>query len=402
MIYVVGQNFLEYSEEGKVKRNINEFSHYFSKVLFKLVLHVFWIFPVHNNRVTLMNELSFTYGDSMKYLDIYIRKNKPGKYEIVYPIKEGRDCPNNGEIVVEPMTIKYFRHVLSSKVIITNAGGVSYLPLRKKQIIINTWHGGGPYKKTGTAVYNTKWYRKEALMNARNIKYILSSCEYFSKYEAKTMLFKDKQCICSGTPRNDVFFTDNEILRKKVFYYCGMEINQKLVVFAPTYRSNLSDYTGKFEASIIDIDYISVLEALKKRFGGEWRFAVRLHPKLNDIELADTSIINLTEYPDMQELLYAADIVITDYSSLMWDFSLSYKPCLLYAPDIEEYERNRGFYMPVDKWPYPLAYSNDELVNNILNFDNEKYVKDVKKHHIESGSYEEGKACEITLKLIEE
>ena len=104
----------------------------------------------------------------------------------------------------------------------------------------------------------------------------------------------------------------------------------------------------------------------------------------------------------MQELLYAANVVITDYSSLMWDFSLTGRPCFLYADDLDDYERERGFYMPSSQWPYPIARNNDELEKNILGFDCGLYRQAVREHHKVCGSYEQGRACETVLRIINE
>ena len=75
-------------------------------------------------------------------------------------------------------------------------------------------------------------------------------------------------------------------------------------------------------------------------------------------------------------------------------------PVFLYAPDIETYERERGFYMPVSEWPYPIAHNNEEMRKNILEFDETEYVERVKAHHIACESYETGYACKIVMDLI--
>lgn len=102
----------------------------------------------------------------------------------------------------------------------------------------------------------------------------------------------------------------------------------------------------------------------------------------------------------MQELLCAADILITDYSSSIWDFSFTYRPCFLYAPDLAKYEAESGFFVPIEDWPFPLAETNEELIENIKNFDSKKYIEDVKKHHRDLGSYETGHATERFCKLL--
>ena len=379
-----------------------DFIHYLAKKAIHFILHFFWLFPVERNRITLLNDMSFTYGDSMKYLNEYIQSKLKNKYEIIFPVKQINYPVGEGCITVKKNSFMFYYYLLTSSVIITNAGGVSYLPFRKKQFALSTWHGGGPYKKTGNALFHNKWYEKEMKMHRKNTKYILSSCKYFTDLEAKAMLFDDKSCIPSGMPRNDIFFTQNENIRKKVFECCNISEASKLILFAPTFRTNPKDYTysKKYHASDLDIERL--IANLNKRFGNnKWEIGIRLHPKLKDVELDIKNIINLTRYPDIQELLYSADILITDYSSLMWDFSLSKKPCFIYADDLDEYERTHGFYMPSKQWPYPIARNNEELQMNIKNFDLSSYQEAVKRHHKESGSYEQGNACEIVMKLIE-
>ena len=107
------------------------------------------------------------------------------------------------------------------------------------------------------------------------------------------------------------------------------------------------------------------------------------------------------DYADMQELLCAADMLITDYSSSMWDYSFLYRPCILFAPDIEYYMQNRGFYTSPESWGFPICKSNEELASVIAGFDIEKYVDAVKKHHDNMGSYENGDASEKIVHVIE-
>ena len=390
---------VEKNKQG-IKERIKEMTHFLTKKGLHLVLHVFWVFPVKMERVSLINEQSFTYGDNLKYINKYINSNCPGKYQVFFPVKDGTEkAPNT--ISEKPLSLRYFKMVLTSGTVFTNCGGLSYLPKRRNQLFVNTWHGGGAYKKVGTDVWNTSLSRAEDIMNARNTDILFSSCGAFTDSEAEPMMFEKEQCLNTGLPRNDIFFEDHPEIKKTVFDTLGIKQDQKLVIYAPTYRSDTNSFANSKNARIIDIDYISVTDALKRKFGGEWRFGVRLHPRIGSRDFEDRVIVNCTRYPDMQELLYSCDAVITDYSSLMWDYSLSYKPCFIFAPDIDEYERTRGFYTPVSKWPFPIAKSNEELVKAIDCFSNTSYVALVREHHKYMRSYEKGTACECAVKLID-
>jgi CDP-glycerol glycerophosphotransferase len=112
------------------------------------------------------------------------------------------------------------------------------------------------------------------------------------------------------------------------------------------------------------------------------------------------TVISVSDYPDMQELLCATDVLITDYSSCMWDFSFTYKPCFLYAPDLEEYKEARSFYTQPKEWPFSIAESNEQFIENIKNFDKETYEQAVKRHHYNLGSYETGTATEQLCNIL--
>ena len=175
--------------------------------------------------------------------------------------------------------------------------------------------------------------------------------------------------------------------------------NTKMALYAPTFRDNYS-----FES--YDLDYNKLKEALEKRFGGKWVVLVRFHFRLRNLEIPKKyikNVINVTDYNDMQELLCACDLGITDYSSWMCDYVLTRKPGFLYASDIQKYiDDERGFYYPLKTTPFKVAENNDELYNKILEFDEKKYLKEVDKFLERLGCYEKGEASVKTVKKIVE
>ena len=116
-------------------------------------------------------------------------------------------------------------------------------------------------------------------------------------------------------------------------------------------------------------------------------------------------IVDVSEYPDMQELLCACDVLITDYSSSIWDYSFTYKPCFLYVTDLEKYTSERGFGKDIYSWGFPVCKTDEELYQAIINFDEDKFKKKMKKHHEDLGSFEDGYAtkrvCEYLIKEME-
>lgn len=388
-------------ENGWNKNGWKEALHYFIKIAVKTGLRVFHVFPVKENRITLLNDMSYTYGDSMKYLYLYMKKKRKNRYETVYPLKALPRTKPDGVILVRRNTARYYYYLMTSRVIITNAGGVSFLPKRKGQMIINTWHGGGPYKKTGTNVFHGFFYNRETALNAGQITYMLSACEYNTVYEFLSMGIPKKKCVPSGIPRNDIFFRNHQRISEKVRRHFGIGKDKKIVLYAPTFRLDADGYTGKKVMAHNTFDYAGTVSALHDRFGGDWVSGLRLHPKIGRKAAVNEDVFNMTDYPDIQELLCAADVLITDYSSVMWDFSLTGRPVFLYLADLEECKKKPGFYMPPEEWPYPIAQTAEELKNSIAEYDAETYRIRLHEHYQRSGSYEKGNACETVLDLIE-
>ena len=205
-----------------------------------------------------------------------------------------------------------------------------------------------------------------------------------------------------GHPRNDMLFNKNnefEIYNKKVKERYNIDKDAKIAIYAPTFRDNYS-----FDS--YDLDYSKLKSALEKRFGGKWVILVRFHFRLRNLEIPKkyvNHVINATDYNDMQELLCACDLGITDYSSWMCDYVLTKRPGFLYASDIKNYENDeRGFCYPLGSTPFGLAENNDELYNKIINFDEKKYLKEVDKFLKRLGCYEKGNASKKVVEKIEE
>ena len=162
-----------------------------------------------------------------------------------------------------------------------------------------------------------------------------------------------------------------------------------VVLYAPTWSTN-KDKLEKLNPSLISM-------AFEKKFKKKCVILFRAHP--NDKSNSDR-MIDVSDYDDMQELLCISDALITDYSSSIWDFSFTYRPCFLFAVDAEWYTSNRGFCMPIDTWGFPVAKSNLELVKNIDSYSQSEFVEAMKQHHKVLESYEDGKASERVAKIV--
>ena len=264
----------------------------------------------------------------------------------------------------------------------------TFIPYRKKQLIINTWHGY-PFKKIGkyTESFNKDMYSIADVM--------ISHSRHYTELALKDSLEYTGMILNCGAPRNDLFFAeDRDMLCEEVKKNIGVN-NKKIALFAPTFR-------GDFEYEGTDLDADLILNSLNNKFGGDWVIMYRLHPLLvGKYQFEDVNnIIDVSLYPDMQELLLISDVLITDYSSTIWDFSLERKLVLIYATDLEKYQKSRGLNEPMDKLPFPIALNNDDMVKAINNLKMDEYVKSVEKFLTERGCYDKGKACGSIMEYV--
>lgn len=360
----------------------------------RIGLKVLYILPIRKNRIYFSADRGSGIRCNPLYIYRYMRKTYPGEYEYIWQYDGVSDEADT--TYVKPGSIRDLIAMMTSKVLISNDGFGSFIPKRKSQLFINTWHGGGAYKRSGVD-FITDQHPVDLKINqicGRQTDVFMSSSRKFSEVMTKAKMVPKKRFLECGMPRNDFLIAGTtEDIKGKVRKYFGLKKEQKIVLFAPTYRGE--EQTATFQS---ELDSQGCIEALKERFGGEWVFLMRKHHFVK--ETSYDGSINASDYPDMQELLYAADVFITDYSSTIWDYSLTFKPGFLFTPDLDQYSKDRNFYTDPDTWAFPLAKSNAELQELIRSFDEETAGQKIEAHQKLLINKETGKAAEIVAKMI--
>lgn len=299
--------------------------------------------------------------------------------------------------VVKRFSPEYYQELYSAKVIIANDDMVSNIKKKEYQLFVNTWHGTGPFKKVNAALYPNDEEKKRILKDRYNRVDL-----FISNSSDNTQMFRDSflydgEIYEAGSPRNDVLINDN-LDKKTIMNSLGIDANSKILLYAPTFRDNVATSFEHY-----DLDIFKILDALSNRFGGKFVLLYRFHHQLYKFERCKNFYkdgINVTLYEDVQELLAITDVLITDYSSIMWDFSLMRRPVFLYQNDEKEYMNDRGFYCPVSQWPYIIAHSSEELCNKIRNFDDEDYLESLERFFSTYKSYDDGNAAEKVSQYI--
>lgn len=173
------------------------------------------------------------------------------------------------------------------------------------------------------------------------------------------------EVLPTGYPRCDILHSCPSSIRDEVCRRLGLAPERKFVLYAPTFRDD-----GDRTAYLTDFEALTA--ALAKRFGGEWTVLLRLHPNLrkHNARLSfQGDAADVSTYEDIQELMVAADAMVSDYSSCIFDYILTRRPAFLYVPDRAKYEVVRGLRYSLDKTPFPISASPDGLADAVANFD---------------------------------
>lgn len=393
---------------NKIKKQVNKYRifSYFVYVLFRiysilftltcLIMH---IFPIQENKIVCCNMKGRRYGDNPKYITDEIIRQKLD-YEIVWLMRPEyiKDIPQG--IKTAKHTFFSIAYELATAKIWIDSNTKQYGTLKRKdQYYIQTWHGSYGLKKFGLEISEkiSMIDIKNIVYNSKIIDLLLSNSRKTTEIYRSSFGYTGEMLEC-GSPRNDLFYTDTGQIRQKIMKHFGIH-NKKMALYAPTFRNN-------YGTEFYDLDLNRTASSLKSRFGEDWVILIRLHPaNMKDascfIEYTD-SIINATDYSVMQELLVACDVLISDYSSCMFDFVTTGKPCFMYATDAPQYKKDRDFYFDIYSLPFPLAENSEQMIENIRNFNEEQYQKELQTLFAQVGLYDNGNACKSVVKWIQQ
>lgn len=347
------------------------------------------VFPMKKNKIVCCNMKGKRYGDNPKYIvDEILRQGLD--YEIVWLMKEEYDADlPNGVRRAKFNTLSCAYELATAKFWIdSNTKPLGTLK-RKGQYYIQTWHGSYGLKKMYGAIPDKINFFDRCIVryNSRIMDLLLSNSKFSTKIYREAFWYDGEMLEC-GCPKNDIFFEDPMNYKEKVRMFFHFK-EEKLALYAPTFRD---DY--RTEDMYMDFERLS--DNLQQRFGGEWVILIRLHPNnMRDAEKFITytkRVVNATDYSVMQELLVACDVLISDYSSCMFDFVTKKAPCFMFATDAQRYKAERDFYFNLRDLPFPLAENEEELENNILGFQEDKYLEDLERLFAKVGLCEDGNA----------
>ena len=319
------------------------------------------------------------YNDSPKVIfERMLSDDRFVGYKYFWAFENPDDFHIQGATCIKIDTWQYFKIALKSKVWITSVNIERGLKFKKKKTVyINTWHGAGT-KKIGNACSA----RKDYDFSNVNVMLVQSNFE-------KEIFVRDFNCNCDsiymiGFPRNDELFHIDGDKRREVKARLGIAEDKKVILYAPTWRdSNNGGLSYEFVSPIH-------IEKWKSRLHGDYVFLFRMHAFTTRFDMTfDDVARDVSSYENLNHILAAADVVITDYSTIVYDCAIADKPFICFGFDYDRYRQERGFYFDLNtEYPGGVIKDEDEVIDRVVSVisgaDRNLY-SDFRKKYIEAG-----------------
>lgn len=307
-----------------------------------------------SNMLRIAEELALN-KDYKKY-KVYLSCNKSEREKIAQMLETYH--MQNVKIIRES-GLEYAKAVAMAKFLFTDTSFPIWFTKKEGQIITNTWHGT-PLKKMGRDVSNRAFDMGNVQKNHLIADYLLYPSDYMKDIMTSAYmlnnLYKGK-ILCSGYPRNSVFFEEEKAkeLRTKL----GLD-GKRLYGYMPTWRGVLKHLDPKKNTDQVEYYFVQ----LDKKLRDDEIFFVRLHPFIgNDLDFSGYK--HIKPFPagyDPYDILNICDCLVTDYSSVFFDYANKRNKIVLFAYDKEAYMDERGVYVSMDEFPFPVVRRVDELL----------------------------------------
>lgn len=345
------QNKWSSDDNSKAKRKYNR----------KIAYKQFKKLPVEEKTILFESMWGTKYSGSPKELYEYMDRNHPD-YKCVWAFKDPHMPISGNGVRVRYRSKEYYRYLATAKYLLNDVNFPGEFKKRNNQIEIQTMHGT-PYKSLGLDVksdFNTNNDIWKYIRKTMNWDYLISQGVFTDKMAYRWFRFY-KTILKTGYPRTDTLYQNDQKQNEELKKELGIPLDKKVILYAPTWRTR-----GVF-------DFLLDFDALEAALKDEYVFAVRIHhlsSQKYDLPKNDF-VIDLTEYSSIEPLYKIADILVTDYSSVMFDYALLNRPMVFYTYDLKEYSENlRGVYFDLpSEAPGPIVYTFEELLDALVHIE---------------------------------
>lgn len=334
------------------------------------------------------------YSDSPKILyEAMIKDPRFEKKRFVWAFEHPDKFDVKGAEKIKIDTWKYFTTALRAKVWISSINIERGLTFKKKKTIyINTWHGAGT-KKIGNACSGRNDY------DLSNVNIMLTQSEFENQIFIRDFKCRSESLYKIGFPRNDELFHITDKDRDKYRKELKIPHGKKVILYAPTWRDSRDGGLSYRVEPPINI------EKWRKRFSNEYVLLFRMHPFTTIFNMQyDDFARDISSYDNLNHILAVTDVLITDYSTIVYDSAVANIPFICFGFDYERYYKERGFYFDLNKvYPGGVLKTEDEVIGRILDVingkDKDKYEV-FRKKYIEAGGYSKEKVLNELHSLL--
>ena len=350
--------------------------------------------PIQQKKILFVSFGGKKYDDSPQAIYEKMASSKEyNDYDFVWALIDiNTDIPGKHR-VVKIDSFSYFIEALSSKFWIINVSAERGLNFKKKETIcINTWHGT-PIKKIGGEENDNSGKIKPR--KADKFDLVCSQSKYDQEIFSRIFNLPLSDVIISDLPRNDALLKYSIESINHIKKSLGIPNYKKVILYMPTYREYTRD-----SANAVFFNPPMDLTKWQRELGEEYVLLFRAHYLVvKNMEVQENEFVKeVSAYPQLSDLYAISDIMISDYSSSFFDYSILDRPMMCFAYDLKEYEQHRGFYLNLSELPCELDYDEDSLIRHIQNLDYEDAVERTREFHKKYAPY----AGTATEKVISE
>ena len=343
------------------------------------------------------------YTDNPKYLYEYIYDKYGDDFEYVWVIEDKKTPIPGNPKKVKKYSLKYHKMMATSKYWVINTRQPARLVKRPGLILLSTWHGT-PLKKLGFDmgnIYLNNPRTKDTYIRDSSMWDYLVSPNHFSTHILKKAFAYDGEMLETGYPRNDILYNADDNMVNQIKNDLKLPKDKKIILYAPTWRDD-----DAYDLAKVKFKLRLELDKLEKAIGDEYIVLVRTHYLITDSDVDDYEdfAVDVSRYDDIAELYLISDILITDYSSVFFDYANLKRPILFYTYDLDKYENElRGFYLNMyTEVPGPLLKTTEEVIDAINNIDeiSLKYIDKYDEFYNRFCSLEDGNSSKRIVEKI--